>query len=136
MRPSRARALADPRTGVVCLASSSNAIGHKFVSESFQNCRNFGIDAKLTPDAETIKATVPTNIPTGSFGGRVGYSNPIGGWAEAGRALLVGLRLVEKLGGTVRAGAEVVGLVKEGKNVKGVELKSGEFVEADTVVVS
>lgn len=124
------------RSGVVCLASTTNAYGHKYVSESYNNCREFGIDAKHTPDAECIKATVPSNIPTGSFGGREGYSNPIGGWAEAGRALMTGLNKVQKLGGKVRAGAEVEALVREGKKVTGVKLKGGEVVKADLVLVS
>ncbi len=39
-------------------------------------------------------------------------------------------------GGTVRAGCEVVGLVQDGRTVKGVILETGEEIKADLVVVS
>lgn len=43
---------------------------------------------------------------------------------------------VKKFGVIVRVGFEVIGLIKDGKNVKGVELKSGEKIFCDLVVVS
>lgn len=109
-----------------------------FVECAYKNCCDLGLDATLLPDATAIKPVVDRGnaFPTGSFGGRQGYINPIGGWGEAGRAVEVGLKRAKKLGAVVRAGAEVTGLIKDGKNVKGVELKSGEKVFGDLVVVS
>lgn len=68
--------------------------------------------------------------------GIIGYANPTGGWGESGRALEIGIKRVRQLGGEVRAGAEVTGIKKEGKKVKGVKLRSGEEVEGDLIVVS
>lgn len=62
--------------------------------------------------------------------------NPTGGWAESGRALGVGIERVREAGGDVRAGQEVVGLVKDGRNVMGVKLRDGEEVMGDLIVVS
>ena len=110
----------------------------EFIDCAYKNCRDLGLDVTLLPDATAIQPVVDRNnaFPTGSFGGRQGYINPIGGWGEAGRAVEVGLTRAKKLGAIVRAGSEVIGLIKDGKNVKGVELKSGEKIFCDLVVVS
>lgn len=125
------------RSGVIALSAKDNAEGHRFVSSAYRNCRSFNIDAMIVPDASTIKTRFPTTTPTGSFGTRQGYSNPIGGWAEAGRAVEVGIKRARQMGATVRAGCEVVGLVRGegGRKVEAVVLKSGEEVKADVVVV-
>lgn len=68
--------------------------------------------------------------------------NPNSGWAEAGRAVSVGLRrITHEYGGVIRAGCEVRALVeeegKDGKKVvKGVELCSGEKVMGDIVIIA
>jgi hypothetical protein len=123
---------------VTVLASSSDPYGHKFVTAAYANLQAYGINATLTPTPESLKALVPPNIETGPLKGREGYSNPVGGWAEAARATEVGLKRVEKLGGKVRGGCEVVGLEKAdgGKKIEGVVLKSGEIVRGDLVLVS
>lgn len=121
---------------MTCLASSSDPYGHKFVTSAYNNLKQYGIPAVLTPDPESLRARFPADIPTGPLNGREGYANPIGGWAEAGRATKVGLKRVEKLGGRVRGGCEVVGLQKRGKKVEGVTLKGGEVVKGDIVIVS
>lgn len=118
------------------LASSDDPYGHKFVMSAYKNLQNFGIPAVLTPDAESLKARIPADIPSGPMTGREGYANPVGGWAEAARATEVGLKRVQKLGGSVRGGCEVVGLQKNGRKVEGVALKSGEVVRGDLVLVS
>ncbi len=126
------------RSGVIALSAENSHEGHRFVSSAYRNCKSLGIDAVVVPDSSTIKAQFPAITPTGSFGTRQGYSNPIGGWAEAGRAVEVGIKRVRQMGGTVRSGCEVVGLAKggEGRKVEAVVLKSGEEVKADVVVVS
>ncbi len=49
----------------------------------------------------------------------------------------VGIKRISQMGGTVRAGCEVVGLVRgNGGRVEAVVLKSGEEVKADVVIVS
>ncbi|OCF32932.1 sarcosine oxidase [Kwoniella heveanensis BCC8398] len=123
-------------TGVFALSTSDEKDGLAFVDAAYKNCRDYGLDAQLVDGPNAIKSRYPSSVPTGSFGGRQGYFNPIGGWAEAGRAVDVGLKMVRQLGGTIRAGAEVTGLVKEGKEIKGVVLKSGEEVKSDLVVVA
>lgn len=68
--------------------------------------------------------------------------NPVGGWAEAERAVSVGMQMVLEQGGHIGAGMEIDGIVisKEpsasGKKVaKGVKLKSGQVLEADLVII-
>jgi sarcosine oxidase/L-pipecolate oxidase len=107
---------------------------HRFVTEAFQNCISFGIDAKLITDASSIRFRFPADVPTGSFGAREGYANPIGGWVEAGRATLVGIERAKAMGATVRPGAEVNGFIKEGRKVLGVNLKDGEEIRGDLVI--
>lgn len=126
---------------MIALAHPSHTYGQKFVAKAYANLKNMGVDAAeiSAPASSSIRRFYPDNVPTGDFGGRGGYRNPIGGWAEAGRATAVGIERVRKLGGTVRGGAEVVGLVhddtKKGE-VKGVKLATGEEVLGDIVVVS
>lgn len=137
--PFRNRSLyVNVRCGVVALSAAHEKEGMDFVNSAYKNCRDLGLDATLLPDATAIKPVVDRDncFTTGSFGNRQGYINPIGGWGESGRAVEVGLRRAKKLGAVVRAGAEVTGLIKEGKDIKGVELKSGEKVFGDLVVVS
>ncbi|ODO06225.1 sarcosine oxidase [Cryptococcus wingfieldii CBS 7118] len=124
--------------GLVALSSPEEKEGMQFVDAAYKNSHDFGVDVQLVKDQASIKTTVDKDnrIPTGDFGNRQGYYNPIGGWAEASRAVEVGLKRVQKLGGVVRANADVVGLVTEGKEVKGVELKSGEKVLADLTVTA
>ncbi|KGB78737.1 sarcosine oxidase [Cryptococcus deuterogattii R265] len=124
--------------GVVALSAAHEKEGMDFVNSAYKNCRDLGLDATLLPDATAIKPVVDrdNSFATGSFGGRQGYINPIGGWGESGRAVEVGLKRAKKLGAVVRAGAEVTGLIKEGKDIKGVELKSGEKVFGDLVVIA
>ena len=127
-----------PRSGVIALSAPDNEAAHRFVSHAYRNCTSAGIKAELVPDASAIKARFPAGTPTGSFGVRHGYSNPIGGWAEAGRAVEVGIKRIRLMGGVVRAGCEVIGLKKRagGREVEAVILKGGEEVRADVVVVS
>lgn len=99
----------------------------------------------------TITSAVSAVIPSasssstprlGEFHNRTAYLNPQSGWAEAGRAVEVGLRrITHEYGGVVRPGCEVRALVeeegKEGKKiVKGVELCSGEKVLGDIVIIA
>lgn len=124
-----------PRSGVTCLASADDTYGHKFVTSAYKNLLANNIAATLTPTPESIKALAPKDIPIGPLKGREGYANPVGGWAEAARATKVGLKMVEKEGGKVRGGCEVVGLQKEGKKVEGVVLKDREVVKGDIILV-
>jgi len=123
------------RSGVTCLASASDTYGHKFVTSAYSNLIANNIPATLTPTPESIKALAPTDIPIGPLKGREGYANPVGGWAEAARATKVGLKMVEKEGGRVRGGCEVVGLQKGDRRIEGVVLKSGEVVKGDIILV-
>lgn len=78
----------------------------------------------------------------GEFNNKTAYLNPQSGWAEAGRAVAVGLRrITHEYGGVVRAGCEVRGLIEEqgqgGKKVvKGVELTTGDKVFGDIVIIA
>lgn len=83
-----------------------------------------------------------------SFPNSSGYFNPASGWAEAGRAVEVGLDRFKSQGGKVLGGKEVVGLTfeeeaaSEGKKkVKAVKVRSEgkeeiEEYEADLVVLA
>lgn len=124
------------RSGVIALSHPDDAYGKAFVSTAYENCRNFGIDAKQIKGSSDTKKYFPAEVTTGEFGEREGYKNPIGGWAEAGRATAVGIKRIREGGASVRGGCEVVGLIKEGRKVGGVILKGGEKVMADLVVVS
>ncbi|KAK8864583.1 hypothetical protein IAR55_001833 [Kwoniella newhampshirensis] len=123
-------------SGVLALSADDQPEGLAFVESAYKNCLDLGLDAQLIPNVTAIKSLPPLQVPTGSFGGRRGYFNPIGGWAEAGRAVEVGLKRVRQMGGTIRAGAEVTGLIKDGKKVLGVALKNGEELRGDLVVVA
>ncbi|WWD17111.1 hypothetical protein CI109_101548 [Kwoniella shandongensis] len=124
-------------SGVFAISASDQAEGLSFVESAYKNCLDLGLAAEIIPDSKTLESHAKfAGLKTGGFGGRKGYYNPIGGWAEAGRAVEVGLKRVRQLGGEVRGGAEVVGLIKDGKKVQGVRLKSGEEVKGDLVVVA
>jgi sarcosine oxidase/L-pipecolate oxidase len=98
----------------------------------------------LTNAVSTVThlASPSTTSRLGQFHNRTAYLNPHSGWAEAGRAVAVGLRrIANEYGGVIRAGCEVVGLVEEQgtdekRVVKGVQLVSGEKVLGDIVVVA
>jgi hypothetical protein len=126
------------RSGVIALADLSQTAGAHFVASAHINCLKMGIDAKLLSDRQSIKDRFGPTVPTGTFGTRTGYANPIGGWAEAARAVEVGIKRIRLGGGVVRGGAEVVGLITGdgGRGVEGVVLKDGEEVRGDLVVVS
>ncbi|WWC89147.1 uncharacterized protein L201_004065 [Kwoniella dendrophila CBS 6074] len=123
-------------SGVMVLSAAGEKAGQEFVSKAEENSKNLGIAIESLKTTEQVKRTFDRRIPTGNFGGREGYLNPIGGWAESGRALEVGLKRVRKLGGEIRPGAEVNALVKNGKKVKGVQLKSGEQILGDLVLIA
>ncbi|WWC70016.1 uncharacterized protein I206_103960 [Kwoniella pini CBS 10737] len=127
-------------SGVMCLSGAGEKAGQEFVSKAYSNCKNLGINVTLingsTDIKNIIKKKVAQGVPLGEFGGREGYFNPIGGWAESGRALEVGLKKVRQLGGTVRSGAEVQSLLRNGRKVIGVEIKGGEQVKGDLVIVA
>ncbi len=120
---------------MIALSHPSNTYGHKFVTGAYANLKSMGVDAAEipAPASSSIRRFYPDNVPTGDFGGRAGYRNPIGGWAEAGRATAVGIERVRKLGGTVRGGAEVVGLVHDDtkqRELKGVKLATARKFSA------
>nr|ODO01206.1 sarcosine oxidase [Cryptococcus depauperatus CBS 7855] len=125
-------------SGIVALSTKEDGGGMKFITNAYDNCLNLGLNVKRLPDAAAIRSALDpsSSLPLGDFGGRQGYANAIGGWAEAGRALEVGLKRVKKLGGVIRAGAEAIALIKDGNDVKGVETKSGERFLGDLVVVA
>ncbi|KAK4683440.1 hypothetical protein P7C73_g6825, partial [Tremellales sp. Uapishka_1] len=82
-------------SGFIALSRSGDASAQAFVTKAFANSKNLGTGVTLTPDGASIKAFV-TDVPTGGFGGREGYYNPMGGWAEAGRAVEVGHERIRK----------------------------------------
>lgn len=121
----------------MCLAGS-DVRGSKYVAESFKNCTDINLDPKPVNTGAEIKAIFPKELETGSFAGRVGYMNKTGGWAESGRAIEIGLKRVQQLGGRIIAGAEVVSLKtgEDGKTVTRVVLKDETEIAADLVVVA
>lgn len=119
----------------MCLAGSDPK-GRAYVDLSMKNCQAMKLDPIPVNTSAEIKAVFPRGIETGAFGDRTGYSNQIGGWGEAQRAIEVGHRRILKAGGVIRGGAEVVSLKKEGRTVTGVVLKSGEVVSGDLIVVA
>jgi glycine/D-amino acid oxidase-like deaminating enzyme len=94
--------------------------------------------ASIVPSAKTSDTTPCL----GEFNNKTAYLNPHSGWAEAGRAVAVGLRrITHEFGGIVRSGCEVRGLIedegKDGKKVvKGVQLTTGEKVTGDIVIIA
>lgn len=123
---------------MIALAAASQIKGNAFVASAYRNCIIANIAAKLLSSTSDIKQTFADDVPIGTFGGRYGYRNPIGGWAEAARAVDVGITRIRQMGGTVRAGAEVVGLKKspgDERKVEAVVLANGEEVQADVIVV-
>ncbi|KAL7421967.1 hypothetical protein Q5752_003739 [Cryptotrichosporon argae] len=123
-------------SGVICLANDDGAKGHDFVTRAYANCLAAGIDVSLLPTPAAIRARLPAGPRAGPLDGQQGYHNPVGGWAEAGRAVEVGLARVRALGGRVLSGKEVVRLLKDGKRVTGVATRDGNEFRADLVLVA
>lgn len=122
----------------MCLSVPSSTAGHHFVEQAYNNCKDANLPCQRLTCTNDITAAFRSRctVPVGTFDEKIGYLNPTGGWAESGRSLEVAIRMVRQLGGVVRSGFEVVGLVKEGKNVKGVKVRGEEDVMGDLVVVS
>lgn len=127
--------------GVVILGPADKDIS--WIKESFDNLEKL----KITPTPFLNGAAVRAHFEAqglgdtvGDFVNKTGYFNPIGGWGEAERAVRVGHKMVEKLGGTIEGGKEVAELVVEqtggAKEVKGVKLVDGEVIKADFVIVA
>lgn len=98
-----------------------------------------GLPVRKTSDPAAIRAAFPAHLDDGRlarFDTQQGYLNPVSGWAEAGRAVEVGIERVKAMGGEVRAASEVVGLLEEDGQVRGVKLASGETLGASLVVVA
>lgn len=99
-----------------------------------------GISAKLLNSPAAFKEVTGT-VPTADFAQAAGYVNPLGGWVEATRAVQLGLKRIEALGGTIGRGCKVDGLMVSETNsrkVEGVKLEDGnilKFLKADIVVV-
>lgn len=98
-----------------------------------------GLPVRKTSDPASIRAAFPKHLADGRlarFDTQQGYLNPVSGWAEAGRAVEVGIERIKKMGGDVRAGCEVVGLVERRGAVRGVKLADGQTLPAELVVVA
>lgn len=128
------------RSGVMCLSAPTSAEGHHFVEQAYHNCVASKLPcARLNNEADIKRAFAERlDAPAGGYEGKKGYLNTTGGWAESGRSLEVAIRMVRQLGGVVRGGYEVQGLIKDksGKKVLGVKVKGEEDVLGDLVVVS
>ncbi|KAL1411679.1 hypothetical protein Q8F55_002644 [Vanrija albida] len=123
-------------SGIVCLSSVKGTKGNDFVEKAYENCVDLGLGATLLRSPTDVRGVFPPGLKTGLFGGGKGYHNCVGGWGESGRSVEVGLKRVARLGGKIRAGAEVVSLKKSGRKVDGVVLASGEVVSGDLVVLA
>ena len=121
---------------MLSISKAGNSKGDRFMHSAYKNLLDQHIEAVLCPDLQSIKARFADNVPLGDFGGKYAYANPIGGWAEATRGVEAGHKQIRKLGGEIRAGCEVIKLMLDGRQVRGVVLKSGEEIMADLVVVS
>lgn len=119
---------------VLCPASQKD----EFILQSYDNLHKLSIPAKRLSDATEIVEHFPAHLHPylSSFSDRSGYYNPSGGWAEAARAVEVGIKMVRKLGGKVSGGKELKELVMEGKRCRGVKLVNGEEILADQVIVA
>lgn len=118
------------------MAGKEDKASQYFVNEAIKHLNGQKLEVKKLSTPDDFRSAIDPGLPSGIYGDKEGYKNPIGGWAESGRALEVGLTRVRQLGGTVRAGADVMGLLKDGRRVRGVTLRSGEEVLGDLVVVS
>ena len=65
-----------------------------------------------------------------------GYFNTNGGWAESGRAVERLVHEAARRGVLLREGSSFVSLLERNGRVRGIELKGGETVEADRVLVA
>ena len=110
-----------------------------WIKEAYDNLLKLGITPKALPTPEAIRAHFSERglaDAVGNFANKTGYYNPVAGWSEATRAVKIGHRRVQKLGGTIEGGKEVAGFVADGKKVTGVRLIGGEVIEADHVIVA
>lgn len=137
------------------LFDSSEAL-RAFLPESLQDSSaadKNGILASVKAGIDSLMGAVSLSTTTtrepriAAFEDRTGYLNPHSGWAESGRAVEVAIERFKSLGGTVRAGVEIIGLIEEDietesqtageqKEVKGVKLANGEEVRGDLVVIA
>lgn len=127
------------RSGVMCLSAPTSAEGHHFVEQAYINCTASNLPcARLNNEADIARAFAERlDAPAGGYDGKKGYLNTTGGWAESGRSLEVAIRMVRRLGGVVRGGFAVEGLIRDagGKKVKGVKVRGEDDVMGDLVVV-
>jgi glycine/D-amino acid oxidase-like deaminating enzyme len=110
-----------------------------WIKEAYNNLEKLGITPKALPTPESIRAHFAERglaDAVGAFHNKTGYFNPAAGWSEATRAIQIGHKRIQKLGGTIEGGKEVAGLVADGKKVTGVRLVGGETIEADHVIVA
>lgn len=121
----------------MCLSAPTSAEGHHFVEQAYLNCTASGLPcARLSNEADIKRAFAERlDAPAGGYEGKKGYLNTTGGWAESGRSLEVAIRMVRRLGGVVRGGFAVEGLISDGKQVKGVKIKGEDDILGDLVVV-
>ncbi|EIW70496.1 hypothetical protein TREMEDRAFT_60999 [Tremella mesenterica DSM 1558] len=123
------------QSGQALAAKVSDPKTRGFVMSSLAQCERMGVKAIHAQTSDQLQGFFP-GIRTGKFEGLEGYLNTSGGWAEATRAMKLGLERVRQLGGRVRSGAQVVGLIKDGIKVKGVILNDGEEVLCDLLVIA
>lgn len=65
-----------------------------------------------------------------------GYFNADGGWANSKRAIERTMELVQKLGGKIIPGKEVLSTIKDHSRTRGVKCKDGSEFAADMVVLA
>lgn len=110
-----------------------------FTAGCRKNLPELGINPVDLPTPSSIVSHFPPHLRPylGSFNGKQGYFNPVGGWVEAARAVEVAMKMVRQLGGKIEGGKGVKDLlVKDGK-CSGVILSNDEVMDGyDLVVVA
>lgn len=119
------------QTGMLLMAGAPMAPGG-FEHDSYQLLRARGHHPERLSAAE-IQARFPAWNPVDH---PEAYFNPRAGWAESGEVVARLIAQAKKLGVKLYAGAEMAGLIEEGRRAIGVRAADGREFEAETVVVA
>ncbi|KAG6841377.1 hypothetical protein C0991_011717 [Blastosporella zonata] len=121
-------------SGVIVLGLSEN---ESYADMAYQNDVALGAKVTHLSDAEAIRASFISKVPTAAFEGHTGYLNMEGGWADAGQGIAIMIERVISLGGKVLPGKRVNRISQNnGGKTNGVECEDGTFYEAATVVIA
>ncbi|KAG6857205.1 hypothetical protein H0H87_008271 [Tephrocybe sp. NHM501043] len=121
-------------SGVLVLGLSED---EAYANAAYQNDVALGATLTYFSDAEAIRASFSSVVPTATFEGHAGYLNRDNGWADAGQGIAIMIEKVISLGGKFLSSKSVKRISRNlDGETNGVECEDGTFYEAATVVIA